>query len=40
MREIDREREREREGEREKDTEMSRIVVFIFKRNGRCPGTF
>jgi len=30
------ERDREREGERE----MSRIVIFLFKRNDGCLGTF
>jgi hypothetical protein len=42
----EREREREREGERERgrekerDVEMSRIVIFIFKRNAVYLGTF
>jgi hypothetical protein len=35
-----RERKRERERERERDVEMSRIVIFIFKRNDGCLGTF
>jgi hypothetical protein len=45
---LERERERKREGgekerKREKEVEyvvqLSRIVIFIFKRNGRCLGT-
>ena len=39
-REGEREREREKEGERERDVELSRIVIFIFKRNDGCLGTF
>ncbi len=48
--EGEREKERKREGDRERETvrkrerqinvELSRIVIFIFKRNDRCPGTF
>jgi hypothetical protein len=48
-RETERGREREGKKEREKrggerqierDVELSRIVVFIFKRDDRCIGTF
>jgi len=41
-----REREGEKEGERkrerkaERDVELSRIVIFNFKRNDGCLGTF
>ncbi len=37
-REKKREGDREREGER--DVELSRIVIFVFKRNGGCLGAF
>jgi hypothetical protein len=37
-------REREREGgrerERKREGELSRMVIFIFKRNDRCLDTF
>jgi hypothetical protein len=36
----ERKREGESEKEREKDVELSRIVIFIFKRNDGCLGTF
>ncbi len=46
-REIGRERERGREGQggervikREREREVFRIVIFIFKRNNGCLGTF
>ncbi len=37
---IKREGERESEKEGEKILNMSRIVIFIFKRNDGCLGTF
>ncbi len=39
LREKEGMRERKREGERkrERDVEMSRIVIFIFKKNDVCP---
>ncbi len=42
VREREREREKGREikRERERDVEYSRIVIFIFKRNDGCLGTF
>ncbi len=43
-REGERERERERERKKERDVEyvfqLSKIVIFIFKRNDGCLGTF
>jgi hypothetical protein len=33
-------REKGRERERERERERDRIVIFIFKRNDRCLGTF
>jgi len=44
VRELKRRSEREKEGERGRDVEyvfqLSRIVIFIFKRNDGCLGTF
>jgi hypothetical protein len=37
---IKRERERGIKRERERNVELSRIVIFIFKRNEGCLGTF
>jgi hypothetical protein len=42
-RESERERERERKREKERERQMlniPRIVIFIFKRNDTCLGTF